>query len=65
VTESVQTNNFTGMLMQDVNGYFGGVNFAPVALVDGIPTAINISGLYPHEYDTNARYVHLDVRPFR
>jgi len=63
-TGQTQFNTFTGLQMEDINGNVGSLNFPPVALIDGVINVINISGYYPHEFNTNARYVYFDIPTF-
>jgi len=59
-TEVPGINTFTGISMEDSTGYESSVHFATKANIDGTAVDINILGLYPHEFDDNARYVYVD-----
>jgi len=56
-----ETNTFTGVTLQDVKNNQGSLNISSYALVNGITTKVNISGLHPHDYDLNARYIFVDI----
>jgi len=57
-----QFNTFTGVTVQDVKNRQGALNISSYALINGTVAAkVNISGLYPHEYNLDARYIYIDM----
>jgi len=57
VSDEVSTNNFDGVAMVDDLSRQAAVYFSKTALVDGVTTNVNVTGLVATAYDSNGKYV--------